>query len=255
MSIKIGSFNFKNRPFTKLQKENMNDNAFLFASILKEKKFDFIGTQELTIGYVNKLTPLLEDYQFYGGYRYGNLLARMPYNENNNIITKQKVILSKTVFLPWIPKQFDNLKTALVKMSMMPRIATIVLALDSDSNLICMINTHLDYQISEIQKRQLVALKSLIMNYKKYCSMVITGDFNMDLTDLNFGTFVSDLENEGIYRVPISENTWYGKEKEGKTLDHIFLSKDWYIEDIKVESLEELSDHKLLYVKAGRSIL
>ncbi len=254
MSIKIGSFNFKNRPFMKLQKKDRNYKFLLFASRLIDQGFDFVGTQELTTGYVNQLTSLLEEYQFYGDYRYGNLLSKIPYNESNKIITNHKVQLSKTVFLPWIPTELQDFKTALVKMSMMPRIATILITEDNNKMPFCMINTHLDYQIPQLQKRQLKALQKLIADYKKQYPMVITGDFSMDLSDPNFNAFLKSMEEIGISRVPINENTWYGKENQKKILDHIFLSEDWVPLEMGTQSLRGISDHKLLYVKAKQKI-
>lgn len=83
----------------------------------------------------------------------------MPYNENNQIITKHNVIKNKTIWLPWLANNFSDFKESVTKMPIMPRIATIVVSEDEEHRKVCMINTHLDYQVSSIQIRQLKALK------------------------------------------------------------------------------------------------
>lgn len=159
-TLKIGSFNTKDNATNRKggMREDGISNADILASQIKENEFDLIGTQELTIKYVNELVSRLKDYKFYGSYRYGNLLTKIPFNENNNIITKKNVVLQNTIWLPWIANNFSDLKDSITKMSIMPRIATIVVIKNQINEEICMINTHLDYQIPSIQKRQLKLL-------------------------------------------------------------------------------------------------
>ena len=87
-TLKIGSFNTKDNATNRKggMREDGISNADILASQIKENEFDLIGTQELTIKYVNELVSRLKDYKFYGSYRYGNLLTKIPFNENNNII-------------------------------------------------------------------------------------------------------------------------------------------------------------------------
>lgn len=73
-----------------------------------------------------------------------------------------------------------------MKASIMPRVATIVVTEDNEHRKICMINTHLDYQIPSIQAKQLEKLKSIILKYSKDYRIILTGDFNMELNDNNF---------------------------------------------------------------------
>ena len=117
----IGTFNTKDNSINRNGgvREDGISNADLVTDIIKENEFDFLGTQELTIKYVNELALRLSDYKFYGSYRYGNLLTKMPYNENNQIITNQNVLVSKTIWLPWIANNFPDLKTSITKMSIM----------------------------------------------------------------------------------------------------------------------------------------
>lgn len=250
--IKIGSFNVKDNSINSKggMREDGVSNADILANQIKEKEFDLLGTQELTIKYTNELALRLKNYKFYGSYRYGNLLSNIPFNENNNIITNKNVISQNTIWLPWIADNLKDLKKSITKMSIMPRIATIVIVNDEIHGDICMINTHLDYQIPSIQIRQLQALKKLIEKYSGQYPTILTGDFNMNIDNKNFNKFISDMKANNMKRVEINENTWYDKNDNGKTLDHIFLPKDWNIQNAGIIDLKDTSDHNGIFVEA-----
>ena len=244
--IRVGTFNVKDNKINRNGgiREDGIDNTQLMADEIE--KFDLLGTQELTIKFVNALKLKIGNYKLYGNYRYGKLLAKMPYNENNNIITNKKVVSSKTVMLPWIANNIKDLKTSIVKMSIMPRIATIAIVEDSNGNQICMINTHLDYQVKSIQIRQLEALKKLINKYKQKYPIILTGDFNMELTDDHFKEFVDDIKPD-LQHVTVSDKTWHGNNGEETNVDHIFVSNEYEVQDKGVISSNGISDHDILY--------
>ena len=252
-TLKIGSFNTKDNNINRNggMRDDGISNADILATQIKENEIDLLGTQELTINYVNELAVRLKGYKFYGSYRYGNKLTKMPYNENNNIITNKTVLSQQTIWLPWIPNNFRDLKMSITKMSIMPRIATIVITEDEKYGKICMINTHLDYQIPSVQIRQLAALKKLVAKYSQQYPVVLTGDFNMEIGDKKLDSFIEDIKENNMRRVQINENTWYDKNGDGKTLDHIFLPKDWNIENASVLDSNGTSDHKPIYVEAS----
>ena len=64
--------------------------------------------------------------------------------------------------LPWIPSNPKDLVISISKASIMPRIVTITITKNETMGVICSINTHLEYQIPSVQKRQLKFLKQLI---------------------------------------------------------------------------------------------
>ena len=132
----------------------------------------------------------------------------------------------------------------------MPRIATIIIINDEVDGPICMINTHLDYQIPSIQVRQLECLKKIILECKKRYPVIVTGDFNMQISDEKFLNFARKLEEHQIVRVDINDSTWHKNNNEFKTLDHIFIPNYWDIKDAKVASSKGISDHDLIYVNA-----
>lgn len=254
-NLTIGSFNTKDNAINRNGgiRNDGTDNAKILAQKIKEKNFDILGTQELTIKYTTRLEQLLPNYKFCGDYRYSNALINMPYNENNQIMTKQNILSTKTIWLPFIAHNPKDLKTSISKASIMPRIATITITENEDGQKICTINTHLDYQIPSVQIRQLKALSKIIKTYSAQYPIILTGDFNMELKEEHFKEFVQSMEKENIQRVEINENTWCPKEENGKTEDHIFIPKNWIVEDcgvIQDEEMRELSDHKAIYVKA-----
>ncbi len=251
--IRVGTMNTKDNKINRnggIQEDGTN-NAKLVSDIIKEKEFDLLGTQELTIKYVNELQRFLPNYKFYGNYRYGNVLARvMPYNENNQIITKQNVLECKTIWLPWVANNFPDLKTSIVKMSIMPRIATIVVSEDEEHRKVCMINTHLDYQVPSIQVRQLEALKKIIQKYSLY-DIILTGDFNMEIGDKSFSLFVNDTKDK-LQHVDVDGVTWHGVNGEETMVDHIFVPKNWQVENTEIIDLKGTSDHDAICVDVRR---
>ena len=248
-NIRIGTFNTKDNRINSnvgLRKDGTN-NAELVSNMIKEKEFDLLGTQELTIKYVNELALRLPNYKFYGSYRFGNLLTAMPCNENNQIITNRNVLEHKTIHLPWIANKFPDLIKSITKFSIMPRIATIVISEDEEHRKVCMINTHLDYQIPSIQVRQLEAIKGLVQKYGQQYNVILTGDFNMELGDKKFDSFVTDVKDV-LQHVDVQGSTWHGKNGEETTVDHIFVPKDWKIEDAGIIDSMGTSDHDGLFV-------
>lgn len=254
-SIKIGSFNTKDNSINKRGgfRADGTSNADLFSKMVREYDFDLLGTQELTIKYVNELKLRLCDYSFNGKYRFGNgLLTHFPYNENNMILTKKETILDVTKHLPWFPSNLSTLKTSIIKMSIMPRIATIVVIEHEEFGKLCMINTHLDYQIPEIQIRQLDEIKRLILKYQKEYPVILTGDLNMEVKDSHFNNFILELKDINLHKVDIGEATFYGIDGTSKEVDHIFVPNDWYIENAGTIDNQGISDHKAIYVEAKK---
>lgn len=251
--LKVGSFNMRDNKVNRNGGVRVDgfSNAKYVADVIKKQEFDLIGTQELTIKYVNELALQLHDYHFLGSYRYGDLLKFIPYNENNSILTNQKVLETNTIWLPWIATNFPDLKTSIMKASIMPRVATIVVSEDKENRKVCMINTHLDYQVPSIQAKQLEKLKSIILKYARDYKIILTGDFNMELDDNNFKQFVTDVSDE-LKVVDIDGATWHGKNNEEKKEDFIFIPTDWQVENAGKIDANGTSDHDIIYADIRR---
>jgi endonuclease/exonuclease/phosphatase family metal-dependent hydrolase len=251
--IRVGTINIKDNKINRNGgiREDGTNNAKLVSNIIKEKNFDLLGTQELTIKYVNELALFLPNYKFYGNYRCGNLLAKIPYNESNQIITKCNVLETKTFWLPWLANNFSDLKNSITKMSIMPRIATIVVFQDEEHRKVCMINTHLDYQIPSIQIRQLKALNNIIQKYSQLYDIILTRDFNMEIGNNIFDLFINDIKDK-LQHVDVYGATWHGANGEETQVDHIFIPKNWKIKNAEIINLKETSDHDAICVNIKR---
>lgn len=249
--IKIGSFNTWNNV---INRRGITSNIEVLSQVIKEENFDVVGTQELTLKYCNNIQKKLSNYNFYGSYRFGDFIfKRFSFNENNSIITNKKVLFHKTIHLPFMPVSLRELKRAIniKRWSLLPRIATVVV-IEINDNHICMINTHLDYKINSIKKRQLSFLEKLIKEYIKDYPVVLTGDFNLDVDDEIFNDFVFALGKLGMMRVDISESTWNYRGKNKKTLDHIFVPKTWKVLNcgvIKDDMMNDISDHRMIFAE------
>lgn len=111
---------------------------------------------------------------------------------------------------------------------------------------ICMINTHLDFKIPSIQIRQLDAIKKLVQKYDQDYDVILTGDFNMQVSDKRFASFINDVKDQ-IKHVDIASSTWHGKHGEEATLDHIFIPKDYKIENAGTIDSNGISDHDAIF--------
>lgn len=128
--IRVGSFNTQDNKINRNGGIRLDgtSNALRFEHMVTYHDFDFLGTQELTINYINEIQKYLKYYKFYGSYRYGNgILTKIPWNETNSIITNKKVIETKTYGLPKARKRSELMM--LFKGHIMPRrIATIIVS-------------------------------------------------------------------------------------------------------------------------------
>lgn len=222
--LKIASFNLRNNSINRTGK-NINKTIDII------KNFDVVGMQEYTRVYGKRILKSLNNYKIYG------------HNESS-IITNKKVIKSRVYLLPWIPHNIKDLKISITKKSLMPRFATVVIM---DNN-ICIINTHLDYKLSSVQIRELNKLKKIINKYNNY-SIVLIGDFNMELHNKNFSLFKDSINMKYIN---LNKNTWHDRNGKGKIIDHMFISKDYKLLDNDIVSSNDTSDHDLVYVNVSK---
>ena len=258
-SIIVGSMNIQN----KYRISNYDgidpsgqDNALILREFLDEYKIDILGTQELVRKFIRRLNVVFKPkYKMYGSFRYGNTIFVKKinfvdrFNETASIITKHKVIKSRTYRLPWLPYRIKDTIDGIKRKSLRPRVVTSCIVDITGWGRINFINTQLEHRINIIQIRQLNYLYKMISK-SKYPT-ILTGDFNMDMNMPRFKNFVSNLESIGYKRVPNNEVTW--KYQEDKLpIDHIFIPNSWKIEKvdiIKSKDLRYFSDHYPILVK------
>jgi endonuclease/exonuclease/phosphatase family metal-dependent hydrolase len=250
---RIGTLNCQNNADNREKKTEVNARAL--ANHIIEKQYDILGTQELTKGFMKWVNKYLEIYNFYGGYQFGKgLIGKLPiirdYNESAAVVTRKEATNVKTKSLPWFPWNPSDFWKALKKMAIKPRIATVV-ELEENGKVIYIINTHLDYYIPKLQKKQLDALYEIIKKCTEKGLVSIMGDFNLQITNPMFKEFERKLNGIGIRRVNINAKTNSNKHKTKTAIDHIFIPTAWKIADcgiFETLELEEITDHKALYV-------
>lgn len=227
---------------------------------LIEDGVDIIGTQETTRAQTKTINAEIEsyDYNIIGDLRWGNGLVGLLFNmanETNSIIAPEELYMQETIGLPWIPK-IDEIKEAIQNGSIMRRISTHSVVFQEEIGFIHVYNTHLDYGVESIQKRQMEKLLEWIdeNNNKIQLPIIITGDMNATPNSENMLWFVQELEFRNIQKIDIKENTYKGKQKNGeiiesaKQVDYIFASNDFLIKEYKIIENEH-SDHNAIAVQ------
>ena len=250
MIMKIGLLNTRNDKINQnggIRKDG-TDNAKLIAHHIEENDYLFLGTQELTYKISKRLQNFFASYRLYGKYRLGGFLKKLILNENNAVITKSKVLAKRTYHLPFIPLNFHDFKKAFKKPAIMPRIIQVVII--EEEKPICIINTHIDYYIESLQVRQLKKILKIVKKYRNKYDTFLMGDFNLQITDDIFISFVDKLKELNMKRVPVNDKTNAKKYSEISAIDHLFIPDDYKIEECGIlndETLKDVTDHTGLY--------
>lgn len=250
--LKICTFNVRNDNLIKdLTKERIED---CYQRLLYENNIEILATQEMIKSTLDVLKKKFPEYQYMGNGRYGkgriqnSIRALRKYNEHATVITKLPVIKEKTKALPWIPRSLkDFYHGVFTYQSVTPRVLTDVI-LEINKQQIRLLNTHLDCHMNTVRKRQL----NYILNYIKSSSLpvILVGDFNSTLNNKLFIKFIEDLDNLGLKRVEYNHKT-FKKSKQDTPIDHIFIPREYKIEQIEIISnkeIEKYSDHYPLCV-------
>lgn len=231
--LRISTFNIQNNI-----RDYKIEKARILKKYLEQNNIDILALQEMFSSCEKDLIPFLKKikYTLQGNYRY-KLKIMNQINESNPIITREKVLNTKTIHLPFLP-------------STLKRIVTISELETSDMGNITIMNTHLDFMFDQSKKRQLDFLLKLIKQQKG--PIVITGDFNLKNNNEIFNKFCEQLELLNIYRVPINEKTL--KSSTGKrAIDHIFISNDFVLKDVEVIKNISISDHYPVLIKVDKN--
>ena len=243
MELTIINFNLQNK--VKIKNYDGGEYPKLLANIINKQKTDIICLQELTNAYENRLKTFIPNYHFTGENRFNNKsIWHSHFGEKNVIITNLNVIKTKTYSLS---RDLNKIgKRSLL--SIFPRIATVTIISKANQNF-TVINTHLDHLTNISRKTQLIYLKQIIELNNNY-PIILTGDFNLNTENENFQDFVKYMENQNCKLIPNKENTFKPSKKNHKlkTPDHIFIPKNFIIENIDIID-NNFSDHKLIKIK------
>ena len=252
MKLKVGTINCQNNEENRSIK---NNNSNFLAEHISNSGYDIVGTQELTMNFTNRLFRNLKkinNYNIYGGYQYGRGIfgTRLPiirtFNQANKILTKYPSHKTSTKSLPWVPRNWNDFKKAWKKKCITRRILTSV-KLNIDDKNIYVINTHLDYYLYDVQKRQLEYLIDRIKLYQQDGKIILMGDFNLTTEEKLFTDFIDELDKLGIKRVPVNDKTNASKYRQTTAIDHIFVSKEFNIIDYGIYDIDDITDHKAVY--------
>lgn len=230
--MNICSFNIKNDYGI----YNKNKSVDIVDFIMKND-IDILCTQELFDICENDIVNELSgtNYRIFGKYRFKLGILR-KINEKVGIITNCKVLFEKTYHLPNLP-------------SLLKRVATVIVVDTSLFGKIAIINTHLDYQFDFVKKRQLKMIIKLVKS--ESLPVILMGDFNLKNNKKIFNDFVHELSLLGIDRVPINEKT-LKQSRYNRAIDHIFVSNNMKVEDIRVIKDLEISDHYPILIKIDK---
>ena len=246
MTLNIISFNLQNIITDK--NYDGGKNVDVLAHYINKIKPDIICVQELTDAYENKLKEKIKNYNFTGKNRFKK--SSIWYNhfgEKTAIITNQKTINTKTYSLS---KNLNKIGKRSF-LSIFPRIATVT-TIQKENQKITIINTHLDHLTDIARKKQLTYLKQIIE--KENNPIILTGDFNLNTENKLFQNFTEYMKTKNCTLISNNKNTFKPFKNplkisyNFKTPDHIFIPKQFKIENIQIKDLN-ISDHKLINIK------
>lgn len=237
MELIISTFNIQNKFKLKSYSgiDQHGDHTKDLTKFLKKYQIDILGVQELTRRYEKRLlSHLNEEYSLVGNYRFtklGNILPGIKrFNEATAIISKYKILDTETHRIPSFPS--------------IPRVITEI-SVSLNSEVIKVMNTHIDVFSDRIKEKQLNWLIEFLKKQEK--KFILMGDFNSTISDIYFDAFISKMRELGYKRVQANEPTHKCRKL---PIDHMFIPKEWKVEDVQVISLKnKMSDHKPIVVK------
>jgi len=238
-TLTIATFNWQNsyHPFKTLKDKT---DCYSFVNFIIKNDIDILGVQETTIRNLKHCNSILKEYGYsvYGTGRFKKTGFIFPVNlanETNSVIFREKLGKGiSTTTLPW-------------RGTIFPRVITRV-----DFEDIVFLNTHLDNMNNAVKAKQLIYINKIIEKLvDEDKKIILTGDFNMTLKNKNFKSFVQNLKLLGIKRVKANKNSC--RSINFGPLDHIFIPKDWQVEEIIQPNLS-ISDHTPIVVKVKTNI-
>ena len=218
----VSTFNIQN-DFKKYKKTK----SYEIYQYLTKNNIDILGLQEvfyMCSRDLKKLTKL--SYFMKGKYRFFLKIIHLTSNEKTPIISKHKVVSHKTYHLPYRPSPLKRVLTNMV--------------IDYNGKLISVYNTHLESELDIVKQKQLDMILNIIKNDS--LPKILMGDFNLRNDHTLLKGFVDKLHSLGIKRVPVEEKTFKAA-KINKSIDHIFISNDFEINNFEVIKTMNISDH------------
>lgn len=220
--IRISTFNIQN-DFGKYDIEKTK----LINEYINNNDIDILGLQEVYSKLYKDLKNIISDkYNIKGNYRFLSKIILNRVNEMTPVLTKYKIVNSKTYHLPHFP-------------SLLKRVITRVV-IEYKGSYISIYNTHLDFKFNSVKKRELNKIYKLLS--KDDNPIILIGDFNLKNNNDVLNNFEKKIEDLNMYRVHLDEKT-LKTSKYKREIDHIFLSKDFELKNKEVIKNIDTSDH------------
>ena len=226
--ITISTFNIQNDI-----KKFSNDKTDIILKYMKDKKIDVLCLQEVYSLLDKDICNKLDNkFNMYGEYRFFLKKLLNKVNEKTPIITKYKVLSNNTYQLPFLP-------------TLLKRIVTKI-EVEINNKKVSIYNTHLDFMLEFVKKRQLKKLLELIKNDPN--PIILTGDFNLKTNKKIFLNFIEELKNINITHIDVKDKTWKPS-RFHRAIDHIFISDEFKLISQEIVKDIPTSDHYPILIK------
>ena len=220
--MKISTFNVQNN-YRSYKEDKSKD----ICDYLMNNEIDILGLQEVFSKCDKDLSNYLSKlYDMVGKYRFLSKILLRRINEKTPIITKYKIISHKTYRLPHFPSLLNRVLTHII--------------IEYNGREISVYNTHLEYKLLYVKKRQLKRILDIISDDHR--PLILMGDFNLKDNNQVFNDFVDDLNNMNIKRINLGEKT-LKLSKYSREIDHIFVSDSFHVNSKEVIKDLDISDH------------
>ena len=194
---------------------------------IEKYHIDIIGLQEVFSPCCRDLEECINNkYCMKGTYRFQSKLLLRRVNEKTPIVTRYKILENKTYHLPHLPSLLKRVMTKVV--------------IDVDGKEVSVYNTHLDFKYMYSRKKELDKIFNIIKNDTN--PIILMGDFNLKNNKQIFIDFENKLKELGIRRVEFNDKT-LKISKYKREIDHIFISKEFKLNDNYIIKNLDISDH------------
>ena len=218
----ISTFNIQN-DFRTYKKEKSS----IIYNYLKDNNIDVLGLQEVFSKCNNDLLRFIKNkYKMLGKYRFILPLLHFTSNEKTPIVTNYEILKSTTYRLPYKPAKLKRVMTHVV--------------IKYNDKEISIYNTHLEARIKSVKEEQLNFILEILKKDER--PKILMGDFNLNINDTIFNSFIKSLEKLNMRRVDIKEKT-FKEEKDNHSIDHIFVDNGFKIIKKEVIKTLDISDH------------
>ena len=246
-NLKIGTWNIKNSYF------KIEENAFknyCIGELLRSEDLDILCLQEVNFDLLEKIKKSLKRTD------YSVPTIDKPYKLGfRNVITEKNVIITRLNHeywnednnLPYLPKKFSLKTIPTIRERNITR-----LGLGKENLMV--FNTHLDYAVDELGKRQMDEVIRFLGIMRGFYErdFILMGNLNSKPNHLNMLNFTEELEDFNMKVLNVSTNT-YNNHDDNLPVDYIIVPNSYMVDELKtVNNFEKASSHYPVIAKVKR---